>query len=103
MPIRRKTFLPSSMPSVVIRSCREPSVTSVVSVALSYQPFLTPPGTRPVHAITVPCGYYLASKGDELRLIRDYLGHRDSKHTIHDTRTAGRRFEGSWRRRRMAE
>jgi hypothetical protein len=31
------------------------------------------------------------------RCIQDYLGHRDPKHTVHYTRTAGHRFEGLWR------
>ena len=33
----------------------------------------------------------------DLRLIQDYLGHREPRHTVHYTRTAGRRFEGLWR------
>ena len=40
----------------------------------------------------------LADKGHDLRLIQDYLGHRDPRHTVHYTRTAGRRFEGLWGR-----
>jgi hypothetical protein len=36
-------------------------------------------------------------EGYDLRLIQDYLGHRDPRPTIHYTRTAGRRFEGLWR------
>ena len=43
------------------------------------------------------CGFALADKGRDLRLIQDYLGHRDPRHTVHYTRTAGRRFEGLWR------
>jgi len=43
------------------------------------------------------CGFALADKGHDLRLIQDYLGHRDPRHTVHYTRTAGRRFEGLWR------
>ena len=43
------------------------------------------------------CGYALANKGYDLRLIQDNLGHRDPRHTVHYTRTAGRRFEGLWR------
>ena len=42
-------------------------------------------------------GFALANKGYDLRLIQDYLGHRDPRHTVHYTRTAGRRFEGLWR------
>jgi integrase len=33
----------------------------------------------------------------DLRLIQDYLGHRDPKHTVRYTRVAGYRFEGLWR------
>lgn len=53
-------------------------------------------GVHP-HTLRHSCGYYLANKGHDLRLIQDYLGHRDPKHTVHYTRTAGRRFEGLWR------
>ncbi len=52
-------------------------------------------GVHP-HTLRHSCGYYLANKGHDLRLIQDYLGHRDPKHTVHYTRTAGRRFEGLW-------
>ena len=40
------------------------------------------------------CGLALAGRGYDLRLIQDYLGPRDRRHTVHYTRTAGRRFEG---------
>jgi len=53
-------------------------------------------GVHP-HTLRHSCGFYLADKGAELRTIQDYLGHRDPKHTVHYTRTAGRRFEGLWR------
>jgi hypothetical protein len=32
---------------------------------------------------------YLADQGTDLRTMRGYLGHRDPKHTAHDTRVAG--------------
>lgn len=54
------------------------------------------PPVRP-HMLRHSCGYYLANKGYDLRLIQDYLGHRDPKHTVHYTRTAASRFEGLWR------
>lgn len=53
-------------------------------------------GVHP-HTLRHSCGFCLADKGAELRTIQDYLGHRDPKHTVHYTRTAGRRFEGLWR------
>lgn len=46
------------------------------------------------HMLRHSCGFYLANHGHDLRLIQDYLGHRDPKHTVHDTRTAAGRFEG---------
>jgi fatty-acyl-CoA synthase len=45
------------------------------------------------HMLRHACGFYLANQGYDLRLIQDYLGHRDPKHTVHYTRTAGHRFE----------
>ena len=66
--------------------------------------YLVPPAARraglsPVnpHMLRHSCGFYLANRGYDLRLIRDYLGHRDPKHTVHYTRVAGYRFEGLWR------
>jgi site-specific recombinase XerD len=49
------------------------------------------------HTLRHACGFYLANQGYDLRLIQDYLGHRDPKHTVHYTRVAGSRFEGLWR------
>ena len=48
------------------------------------------------HMLRHSCGFYLADQGYDLRLIQDYLGHRDPKHTVHYTRVAGRRFAGLW-------
>lgn len=54
------------------------------------------PSVHP-HMLRHSCGFYLANQGYDLRLIQDYLGHRDPKHTVHYTRVAGHRFEGLWR------
>jgi len=48
------------------------------------------------HMLRPSCGFYLADQGYDLRLIQDYLGHRDPKHTVHCTRVAGSRFSGLW-------
>lgn len=48
------------------------------------------------HMLRHSCGFALANKGHDLRLIQDYLGHRDPRHTAHYTRTAAGRFEGLW-------
>ena len=50
------------------------------------------------HMLRHSTGYYLANSGQDLRLMQDYLGHRDPKHTVKYTRVAGRRFEGLWKK-----
>ena len=48
------------------------------------------------HMLRHSCDFALANRGYDLRLIQDYLGHRDPKHTVRYTRTVGKRFEGLW-------
>lgn len=48
------------------------------------------------HTLRHSCGFYLANMGYDLRLVQDYLGHRDPKHTAHYTRVASKRFEKLW-------
>lgn len=42
------------------------------------------------------CGVALANRKHDLRLIEDWLGHRDPRQTAHYTRTAATRFDGLW-------
>jgi type 1 fimbriae regulatory protein FimB/type 1 fimbriae regulatory protein FimE len=49
------------------------------------------------HELRHTCGYLLANAGKDARVIQDYLGHRDPRHTARYTRTAAARFEGLWR------
>ena len=51
------------------------------------------------HMLRHSCGFALASKGHDLRLMQDYLGHRDPRHAVHYTRAAAGRFEGLWQRK----
>lgn len=48
------------------------------------------------HMLRHSCGFALANKGYDLRLIQECLGHRDPRHTAHYSRTAAGRFEGLW-------
>jgi len=48
------------------------------------------------HMLRHGCGYALANRGRDTRLIQDYLGHVDIRNTEIYTRTAARRFEGLW-------
>jgi len=49
------------------------------------------------HTLRHSCGFYLANMGYDLRLIQDYLGHRDPKHAAQYTRVASKRFEKLWK------
>jgi type 1 fimbriae regulatory protein FimB len=55
-------------------------------------------GLPPVHPhmLRHSCGFSLANRGYDLRLIQDYLGHRDPKHTVRYTRVSAGRFAGLW-------
>lgn len=48
------------------------------------------------HSFRHACGYYLAERGADLRLIQAYLGHRQVRHTTRYVRLSPRRFEGPW-------
>lgn len=40
--------------------------------------------------------YTLSNRGHDFRLLQDFMGHRDPRHTTRYTRTVSRRFEGMW-------
>jgi type 1 fimbriae regulatory protein FimB len=48
------------------------------------------------HILRHSCGFALANEGCDTRLIQDYLGHRNIRHTQLYTRTAAVRFERLW-------
>lgn len=49
------------------------------------------------HMLRHSAGFALSNRGREFRLLQDFMGHRDPRHTARYTRTASRRFEGLWR------
>ncbi|MGG7246449.1 tyrosine-type DNA invertase [Escherichia coli] len=49
------------------------------------------------HMLRHACGYALANNGIDTRLIQDYLGHRNIRHTVRYTASSAARFEGIWR------
>jgi type 1 fimbriae regulatory protein FimB len=48
------------------------------------------------HMLRHSCGYALANKGTDTRIIQDDLGHKNIQHTVTYTRIAAKRFEGLW-------
>lgn len=52
------------------------------------------------HMLRHACGFALADQGADTRLIQDYLGHREIRHTVRYTATNPARFEKLWRHAR---
>jgi site-specific recombinase XerD len=52
--------------------------------------------TAYAHQLRHACGYYLANKGCDLRLIQDYLGHKQIQNTVRYTALNPARFAGLW-------
>lgn len=50
------------------------------------------------HMLRHACGYELAERGTDTRLIQDYLGHRNIRHTVRYTASNAARFAGLWDR-----
>jgi site-specific recombinase XerD len=48
------------------------------------------------HQLRHACGYYLANKGCDLRLIQDYLVHKQIQNTVRYTALNSSRFAGLW-------
>ena len=48
------------------------------------------------HMLRHACGYELAEQGLDTRLIQDYLGHRNIRHTVHYTASNAARFANVW-------
>ena len=48
------------------------------------------------HMLRHATGYYLANRGCDLRLIQDYLGHKQIQNTVRYTALNAERFAGLW-------
>lgn len=48
------------------------------------------------HMLRHACGYALAEGGNDTRLIQDYLGHRNIRHTVLYTASNAERFSRAW-------
>jgi type 1 fimbriae regulatory protein FimE len=55
------------------------------------------------HMLRHACGYELAERGTDTRLIQDYLGHRNIRHTVRYTASNAARFAGLWERNNLLE
>jgi type 1 fimbriae regulatory protein FimB len=77
---------------------RKPLHRSTINLALrkysetAALPFLAHP-----YMLCHACGFALADQGADTRLIQDYLGHRNIRHTVRYTASNPARFEKLWR------
>ncbi|MDV1071428.1 MULTISPECIES: tyrosine-type DNA invertase [Klebsiella] len=55
------------------------------------------------HMLRHACGYELAERGTDTRLIQDYLGHRNIRHTVRYTASNAARFVGLWEKNSLLE
>ncbi|MHC0025534.1 tyrosine-type DNA invertase [Enterobacter vonholyi] len=55
------------------------------------------------HMLRHACGYELAERGTDTRLIQDYLGHRNIRHTVRYTASNAARFVGLWDRENILD
>ncbi|TDB44275.1 tyrosine-type DNA invertase [Photorhabdus luminescens] len=52
------------------------------------------------HMLRHACGFSLADRGADTRLIQDYLGHCNIRHTVRYTASNPERFQGIWKNTR---
>lgn len=50
------------------------------------------------HMLRHSTGHYLTNKGYDTRLIQDYMGHKEIRHTVRYTELSPVRFNGLWRK-----
>jgi site-specific recombinase XerD len=50
------------------------------------------------HMLRHACGYALANKGHDTRVLQAYLGHKNIQHTVRYTELTPMRFKDFWRR-----
>ncbi len=48
------------------------------------------------HMLRHACGFYLANKGVDTRVLQQYLGHRNIQHTVRYTELTAQRFQNFW-------
>ena len=84
------------LPWLFVSERKQPLTRQAVNYIVSIVAKRAGLGPTHPHMLRHSCGFTLANRGYDLRLIQDYLGHRDPRHTAHYTRTAATRFDDLW-------
>jgi type 1 fimbriae regulatory protein FimB len=86
----------SSLPWLFLSEREQPLSRQAVNYLIGQAGQRAGLGSINPHMLRHSCGFTLANKGYDLRLIQDYLGHREVRHTVRYTRVAAHRFEDLW-------
>ena len=84
------------LPWLFVSERKQPLIRQAVNYIVSTVAKRAGLGAVHPHMLRHSCGFTLANRGYDLRLIQYYLGHRDPRHTAHYTRTAAARFNALW-------
>lgn len=97
LEIRQKKLGEKMSPWLFISSRKERiSRQQVYSLVRYYGEIADLPVRLHPHVLRHSCGYALANQGLDTRLIQDYLGHRNIRHTVHYTASNCKRFLRAW-------
>jgi len=96
--LRKRVYAPCRNSPLLFLSERGPMTRQAMNYALATIGKRMKPAMHVwPHCLRHSCGFALANKGHDTRVLQDFLGHRNIRHTQLYTRTAAVRFEGLWR------
>jgi type 1 fimbriae regulatory protein FimB len=95
---RARMKLPATVKSFFVSKQRRPLHRKTINLLLhTYSKAAELPLLAHPHMLRHACGFALADRGADTRLIQDYLGHRNIQHTVKYTASNPARFEKLWR------
>jgi type 1 fimbriae regulatory protein FimB len=93
---RARMKVPAAVKTFFVSERRRPLHRSTVNLLLDKYSAASLPLRAHPHMLRHACGYALADRGADTRLIQDYLGHRNIQHTVRYTASNPARFQRLW-------
>ena len=94
---RARMKTPAAVKTFFVSEQRKPLHRSTVNLLpAKYSAASLPLHAHP-HMLRHGCGFALADQGADTRLIQDYLGHRNIRHTVRYTASSPARFQRLWK------
>jgi type 1 fimbriae regulatory protein FimB len=92
--LKERARMKSTGKAFFVSEQRKPLHRSTVNLLLrKYSAAASMPLLAHPHMLRHACGFALADQGADTRLIQNYLGHRNTQHTVKYTATNSARFE----------